>query len=174
MKQSVVAVPGASVKRQARFQFVIDELLPIRPAIKQAFGLTYVYLDEKLIISLRDSVKQPQYNGVWLFTQAEHIESLRGEFPLLPRRYFWRSKKSGSGWVILSSTLEDFEDYPLQGVRADSPRRSKNRQSEPEDYRRSRAPNSANPFLILLFLRLCNSSLLHFFEIYMILSSRRN
>jgi len=103
-----------SVKRQARFQFVIDELLPIRPTIKQAFGLTYVYLDEKLMISLRDTVKQPQYNGVWVYTQAEHIESLRREFPLLPRRYFWRSKKSGNGWVILSSTLEDFEEYAFR------------------------------------------------------------
>ena len=114
MKKSVDAVRAASVKRQARFQFVIDELLPIRPAIKQAFGLTYVYLDEKLMISLRDTVKQPQYNGVWVYTQAEHIESLRREFPLLPRRCFWRSKKSGSGWIIISATLEDFEEYAFR------------------------------------------------------------
>jgi len=63
-----------------------------------------------LLLSLRDSVKQPQYNGVWLYTQAEHIESLRREFPL-PRRYFWRSKRSGHGWVILSAELEAFEEY---------------------------------------------------------------
>lgn len=98
-------------KRPSRFQFVLDELLPIRPVIKQAFGLTYVYLDEKLILSLRDCVKQPQYNGVWIYTRAEHIESLQREFPLLPRRCFWRSKKTGSGWVIFSSGLEDFEEY---------------------------------------------------------------
>jgi hypothetical protein len=99
-----------SVKRQARFQFVIDELLPVRPVIKQAFGFTYVYLEDKLILALRDNISKPQYNGVWLYTQAEHIESLRREFPLLARRCFWRSKKSGSGWVILGSNLEEFEE----------------------------------------------------------------
>ena len=93
---------------------MLDELIPIRPAIKQAFGFTYVYLDQKLLLSLRESVKQPHYNGVWVYTQAEHIESLRREFPLLPRRCFWKSRKSGSGWVILASRLEDFEEYAFK------------------------------------------------------------
>ena len=105
---------SASAKRQAPFQFVLDELLPIRPITRQMFGFTYVYLDEKLLLSLRASVKQPQYNGVWLYTEAEHIESLRREFPQLPRRYFWRSRKSGSGWVILAAGLEDFEEYAFR------------------------------------------------------------
>jgi hypothetical protein len=102
-----------STNRQSPFQFVLDELLMIRPAIRRMFGLTYVYLDETLLLSLRESVKQPQYNGVWIYTHAEHIESLRKEFRLLPRRYFWRSRKSGSGWVILPSQLEEFEEYAL-------------------------------------------------------------
>jgi hypothetical protein len=51
---------SVSARRQSRFQFVLDELLPIRPSVKQAFGLTYVYLDQKLMLSLRDSAKQPQ------------------------------------------------------------------------------------------------------------------
>ena len=108
MKQSL------SAKRQAPFQFVLDELLPIRPTIKRMFGLTHVYLGDKLLLSLRDSLKQPQYNGVWLYTEAEHIESLRREFPQLARRYFWRSKKSGSGWVILACGQEEFEEYAFR------------------------------------------------------------
>jgi hypothetical protein len=105
---------GASARRQTPFQFVLDELLPLRPVTRQMFGFTYVYLDEKLLLSLRESVKQPRYNGVWLYTQAEHIESLRREFPQLPRRCFWKSGKSGSGWVILASELEDFEEYTFK------------------------------------------------------------
>ena len=105
---------GVHTKRQAPFQFVLDELQPIRPALRRMFGFTHVYLDEKLLLSLRESVKQPQYNGVWLYTQVEHIESLRREFPQLPRRYFWRSAKSGSGWVLLASVLEDFEEYAFR------------------------------------------------------------
>ena len=66
-----------SINRKSSFQFVLDELSMIRPAIKQMFGFTYVYLDEKLLLSLRDSAKQPQYNGVWIYTQAEHLDSRR-------------------------------------------------------------------------------------------------
>ena len=102
---------SVSAKRQAPFQFVLDELLPIRPTIRRMFGFTYIYLDEKLLVSLRESAKQPQYNGVWLYTEAQHIESLRREFSLLPKSCFWKSGKSGSGWVILASRLEDFEEY---------------------------------------------------------------
>ena len=103
-----------SPRRQARFQFVLDELLPIRPAIRRMFGFTYVYLDEKLLLSLRESARQPQYNGVWLYTRAEHIESLRREFPQLPRRCFWRSGKSGAGWVFLAAGSEEFEEYAFR------------------------------------------------------------
>ena len=103
---------GVAGRTQSPFQFVLDELLPIRPAVRQMFGFTYVYLDGKLLLSIRKSVKQPRFNGVWLYTQAEHIESLRKEFPLLPRRSFWRSGKNG--WVILASTLEDFEEYAFK------------------------------------------------------------
>ena len=103
---------GVGARRQSPFQFVLDELDPIRPIVKQMFGFTHVYLDGKLLLSTRNSVKQPRFNGVWLYTHAEHIESLRNEFPLLPRRSFWRSGKNG--WVILASTLEDFEEYAFK------------------------------------------------------------
>ena len=99
------------INRLARYQFILDELLPIRPVVRRAFGFTYIYLDDKLLLSFRESDKQPGYNGVWLYTEAEHIESLRKEFVELPRRYFWRSRKSGSGWVILPWGQEGFEEY---------------------------------------------------------------
>lgn len=105
---------GITTKRRVPFQFVLDELQPIRPTLRRMFGFTYVYLDGKLLLSLRESVKQPQYNGVWLYTLAEHIESLRREFPELPRRCFWKSRKSGAGWIILASAVEDFEEYAFK------------------------------------------------------------
>lgn len=100
----------ASAQRPSPYQFVLDELMPIRPAVRRMFGFTYVYLDDLLLLSLRESAKQPVFNGVWLYTEAGHIEALRAEFPELPRRCFWRSKQSGSGWVILAAGLEDFEE----------------------------------------------------------------
>ena len=101
---------GVSTRGQARFQFVLDELAPMRPTVRRMFGFTYVYLGERLLLSLRESARQPRFNGVWLYTQIEHIESLRREFTELPRRCFWKSVKSGSGWVILAAELEDFEE----------------------------------------------------------------
>ena len=101
-------------QRQSPFQFVLDELLPVRPTVKRAFGFTYVYLGERLLLSLRRSERQPRFNGVWLYTEAGHVESLRAEFPLLPRRCFWKSRNSGAGWVIIAAGLEDFEEYAFK------------------------------------------------------------
>ena len=100
---------GATIaKKQSPFSFVIDELSPIRPTTKQMFGFTYVYLEDKLLLALRQSEKQPKSNGIWLFTHTEHLESLRKEFTQIPRNYFWKSGKNG--WVILNSRLGDFEE----------------------------------------------------------------
>lgn len=103
---------SSSVKKPVPFPFVLDELLSIRPTIKRMFGFTYVYLDDKLLFSLRDSLKQPGSNGMWLYTTAEHIESLGREFPQLSRRYLWRSGRNA--WVILASKLEGFEEFAFR------------------------------------------------------------
>ena len=94
------------------FPFVLEELQPIRPTVKRAFGFTYVYLDEKLLCGLRESNKLPSTNGLWLFTTLEDVDSLGREFPELPRRYLWRSKEKA--WVILPARLEYFEEYAFK------------------------------------------------------------
>jgi hypothetical protein len=100
------------VKREDPFPFVLEELISIRPTIKRMFGFTSIYLDEKLLFSLRDSVKHPGSNGMWLYTTTEHIESLAREFPQLPKRQLWRSGKNA--WVVLASRLEYFEEYAFK------------------------------------------------------------
>lgn len=102
----------SSVKKQLPFPFVIEELDSLRPTIKRLFGFTHVYLEDKLLFSLRDDPKQKGTNGLWLYTTTEHIESLAKEFPHLPRRQLWRSKKNA--WIILASRLEDFEEYAFK------------------------------------------------------------
>ena len=96
-------------RRQDPFPFVLQELLSVRPVVKRMFGFTHVYLGERLLCSLRDSARRPGTNGMWLYTTAEHLESLGREFPDLPRRYLWRSGKNA--WVILPSKFEGFEEY---------------------------------------------------------------
>ena len=96
------------------FPFVLEELAPIRPRLKRMFGFTYVYLDDKLLCALRESVKQPRSNGVWLFTTKEELESLGREFPDLSRRYLWRARSGNNAWIVLASRLENFEEYAFK------------------------------------------------------------
>jgi len=102
----------SAVKKQLPFPFVIEELDSLRPTIKRMFGFTHIYLEDKLLLSLRENPKQPGTNGLWLYTTTEHIESLAKEFPHLPRRQLWRSKKNA--WIIIASRLEDFEEYAFK------------------------------------------------------------
>lgn len=101
-----------AVKRRIPFPFILDELLPLRPTIKSMFGFTYIYFDDRLLCSLRDSDRQTGSNGMWLFTTTEQIESLAREFPNLSKRQLWRSKKNA--WIVLASRLEDFEEYAFR------------------------------------------------------------
>jgi hypothetical protein len=102
----------SSAKRRDPFPFVLEELDSLRPTIKRMFGFTSVYLEERLLFSLRDSIKQPGSNGMWLYTTIEHLESLAREFPELPRRQLWRSGKKA--WVVLASRLPGFEEYAFK------------------------------------------------------------
>ena len=101
-----------AVQKQMPFPFVLEELAPLRPRIKRMFGFTHVYLDDRLLCSLRDSVKQTGTNGMWLYTTTEHAENLAREFPNLSRRQLWRSGKNA--WIVLASRLEDFEEYAFR------------------------------------------------------------
>jgi hypothetical protein len=109
-----IAENYAAVKRRDPFPFVLEELSSIRPTIKRMFGFTSVYLDEKLLCSLRDSVKQPGSNGMWLYTTIEHVDALAREFPGLPKRQLWRSRSGDKAWIILASRLADFEEYAFK------------------------------------------------------------
>jgi len=64
-------------KKRLPFQFVLDELLAIRPDVRQVFGFTHVYLDQMLLLSLRDNPNQPRFNGVWIYTQSEYNDTSR-------------------------------------------------------------------------------------------------
>lgn len=101
-----------AVNKKLPFPFVLDELAPLRPTLKHLFGFTHVYLDDRLLCSLRDSVKQKTTNGMWLYTTTEHVDSLAHEFPNLSRRQLWRSGKNA--WIVLASRLEDFEEYAFR------------------------------------------------------------
>lgn len=103
-----------TAKRKDPFPFVLEELSSIRPTVKRMFGFTSVYLDDKLLCSLRDSVKQPGTNGMWLYTTKESVDSLAREFPDLPKRQLWRSRSTDKAWIILASRLGNFEEFAFK------------------------------------------------------------
>jgi hypothetical protein len=90
--------------------FVLDALAPLRPEVRQMFSGFAVYVDDRLILMLRDHIKSPEDNGLWLVL-AEGIDpadaSLRREFPSLRSIRLLRSKITH--WLLIPSDSEDFE-----------------------------------------------------------------
>ncbi|HEX5885944.1 MAG TPA: hypothetical protein VFY67_15480 [Pyrinomonadaceae bacterium] len=101
----------ATHKNHAPFEFILDELLPLRPVVKQMFGFTYVSVGDKLMLLLRNRTNQPHFNGVWLATTEEHFESLQKEFPVSPA---WLVDFAKKQWLLIPISAEELEEYSLK------------------------------------------------------------
>jgi len=75
------------------------------------FGCLAVYVEEKIVLILRDRPKTPKDNGVWLATVAKHHASLRKEFPNM--RSISLLGKQVTNWQILPADSADFEEASL-------------------------------------------------------------
>src|SRR6266536_2803661 len=62
-------------------EFVLDALAPLSPATRPMFGCLAIYVQDKIVLILRDKRDPTADNGVWLATTEEHHQSLRREFP---------------------------------------------------------------------------------------------
>jgi hypothetical protein len=94
--------------------FVLDALAPLDPYTRPMFGCTAVYVEDKIVLILRDKPAPAADNGVWVATTVEHHESLRGELPSL--RSISVLGDGVTGWQILPAELPDFEDEALRAV----------------------------------------------------------
>jgi len=72
------------------------------------FGCVAVYVEEKIVLILRDKPGADADNGVWLATTAEHHESLGREFPQM--RSIGVLGKEVTGWQVLPADAADFEE----------------------------------------------------------------
>lgn len=93
-------------------EFVLDAIAPLSPWTRPMFGCTAVYVEDKIVLILREKPKYPENNGVWLATTHEHHESLRLEFPSM--RSIELLGKRITGWQILPSDAPDFEQAALR------------------------------------------------------------
>jgi len=72
------------------------------------FGSTAVYVQDRIVLVLRDKPTHPADNGVWLATQKDHHASLRKEFPTM--RSIGVLGKPVTGWQVLPADAPHFEE----------------------------------------------------------------
>src|SRR5271166_3319084 len=93
-------------------EFVLDAIAPLSPVTRPMFGCLAIYVQEKIVLILRDKRDRTADNGVWLATTAEHHQSLRREFPNL--RSIEVLGKKVTGWQVLPADAQDFEEAALR------------------------------------------------------------
>ncbi len=94
------------------FEFVLDALSALAPRTRPMFGCLAVYVQDKIVLILRDKPRSLADNGVWLATTVEHHESLRREFPHM--RSIKLLGKAVTGWQVLPADSPDFEESALR------------------------------------------------------------
>ncbi len=95
-------------------EFVLDALAPLSPRTRPMFGCLAIYVEDKIVLILRDKDKPGEEtdNGVWLATTEEHHQNLRRDFPSM--RSIKVLGKKVTGWQVLPSDAEDFEEAALR------------------------------------------------------------
>ena len=94
------------------YEFVLDALAPLAPTTRPMFGCLAVYVEEQIVLILRDRQDSREDNGVWLATSAEHHESLQRDFPQM--RSIRVFGKKITHWQVLPADAPDFETAALR------------------------------------------------------------
>ena len=105
---------GLALKRRKAVphEFVLDAIAGLSPMTRSMFGCVAVYVEDKIVLILRDKRDETADDGVWLATTKEHHESLRREFPNM--RSIQILGKAVTGWQVLPSDATDFEEAALR------------------------------------------------------------
>jgi len=143
--------PFAIKQRKAiPHEFVLEAMAPLSPETRSMFGCLAIYVQDKIVLILRDKRDATADNGVWLATTKEHHQSLRREFPNM--RSIQVFGKKVTGWQVLPADAKDFEEAALRAcelVLAGDPRIGKvpgaRRASRSGDKQAGRSPKRAKP-----------------------------
>jgi hypothetical protein len=93
-------------------EFVLDAISALSPYTRSMFGCLAIYVEDKIVLILRDKPTNTADNGVWLATTREHHQSLRREFPNM--RSIQGLGKPVTGWQVLPVDAPDFESAALR------------------------------------------------------------
>ena len=99
---------GLTPRKAIPHEFVLEALSSISPVTRPMFGCLAVYVQEKIVLILRDKPGSPEDNGVWLATTHEHHPSLRRDFPNM--RSIKVLGEKVTGWQVLPVDAPDFEE----------------------------------------------------------------
>jgi hypothetical protein len=93
-------------------EFVLEALAALSPQTRTMFGCLAVYVEDKIVLILRDRRDATADNGVWLATTVEHHQGLRREFPNM--RSIQVFQKEVTAWQVLPVDAPDFEESALR------------------------------------------------------------
>jgi hypothetical protein len=99
-------------RKRIPHEFVLGALSALSPRTRSMFGCLAIYVEEKIVLILRDKHGDTADNGVWLATTEQHHESLRREFPNM--RSIKIFQKRVTGWQVLPADAPDFEEAALR------------------------------------------------------------
>jgi hypothetical protein len=117
-RRSTVSLPpddrlfSVKQRRAVPYEFVLDAMAELPIETRSMFGCLAVYLEDKIVLMLRDRRKEAADNGVWLATTEQHHESLRREFPNMRSIQLFGEKVTG--WQVLPADTADFEEAALR------------------------------------------------------------
>ena len=98
-------------RKSVPHEFVLDALAALSPRTRPMFGCLAVYVEDKIVVILRDKPTHIDDNGVWLATSHEHHAALLPEFPSM--RSVGLLGKKVTGWQVLPAECVDFEESAI-------------------------------------------------------------
>ncbi len=88
--------------------FVLKQLYPLRPRIVKMLGGIGLYKDDLLLMFLRDSTKNPEFNGVFVATQPTYFQALQEE--IHTSKMDFDLDGSHNSWIFISEDVTCFEE----------------------------------------------------------------
>lgn len=101
-------------KKNIPFEFVFDHLTTLGVTVKPMFGLFALYVNEKLMLVLRERRDYPDTNGVWVATNREHHKSLKKDLPSLRPFSIYSKPVKQTEWQLLPVDSDDFESSVIK------------------------------------------------------------
>jgi len=101
-------------RKSAPYPFILEALTPLEPEVRPMFSGFAVYLADKIVLMLRDSLKQPEDNGVWLvFSEVANLTEagIRRDFPSL--RLIGLLGDKIAHWRLIPADSPTFESEAL-------------------------------------------------------------